>query len=194
MDGHRRASERHESRLSAREIGNACRSKNKEEGTRSRSRANGNHLIGLVSNVEVELMGIKVGAPFFVADHIDLEDKLIFGTPYQQGRDHSSTTWRRKESRTDSDNAIIAPGIRKFVLEHIQNLDRVFADIERAGATVSGAKASFCMAGVKIVGYVCDRFGRHADASEIEKIVTWPTPRELRGFLDICAFYRVWID
>ena len=102
-----------------------------------------------------------------------------------------------KGPKTDYDNEEVSKGVRRFVLEHIINLDQVLADVERSGATLSGSKSQFCMPGLKIVGYVCDKYGRHPQISKIEKIVTWPTPNnpvELRGFLGICVYYRIWID
>lgn len=99
--------------------------------------------------------------------------------------------------KTDYNGEEVAPGIRRYVLEHIQQLDEILCDIERAGATVSGEKLQLFMTSVKVVGYVCDKYGRHPEASKIEKIMTWPSPRnptELKGFLGICVYYRVWID
>jgi hypothetical protein len=53
------------------------------------------------------------------------------------------------------------------------------------------------MPGIKIVGYVCDQYGRHPEASKVEKILRWPTPTnptELKGFLGICVYYRIWVE
>jgi hypothetical protein len=89
------------------------------------------------------------------------------------------------------------PGVRKFVLEHIQNLDKVLADLERAGATMSAEKSMFCMAGLKIVGYVCDAKGRHPDAIKVLKMLEWETCKDLteaRAFIGICGYYRIWIE
>lgn len=65
--------------------------------------------------------------------------------------------------KTDYDGVEIFPGIRQFVLEHIQWLDGVLADLEPAGCTVSGAKSQFCRAGLKIAGCICDARGRHPE-------------------------------
>ena len=75
-----------------------------------------------------------------------------------------------KGPKTDYGGEESAPGIRRFVLEHIINLDRTLADLERAGVTVSGEKCQFCMPGIKIVGYVCDAEGRHPEYAKVEKI------------------------
>ena len=99
-----------------------------------------------------------------------------------------------KGPRTDYDQEEAFPGVRRYVLEHLINLDAVLLDIERAGATIAGDKLQLCMKGIHIVGYVCDQYGRHPQASKIEKIVKWPKPnnkKELRGFLGICVYYRI---
>jgi hypothetical protein len=88
------------------------------------------------------------------------------------------------------------PGVRKFVMEHLRNLDAVLADLERAGVTISAEKSKFCMKGMKVVGYVCDADGRHPDASKVIKILEWQEPgniTEARAFIGVCVYYRIWI-
>ena len=48
----------------------------------------------------------------------------------------------------------VIPGIRQYVLEHIQSLDRTLVRLERAGCTI-GPKSQFCIDGISIVGFVC---------------------------------------
>jgi len=101
------------------------------------------------------------------------------------------------KSRYNDEEAPELPGVRQFVLEHIQNLDAVLADLERAGATMSAVKSKFCMAGLKIVGYVCDAEGRHPDSAKVLKILEWESCRDLteaRAFIGICGYYRIWIE
>jgi RNase H-like domain found in reverse transcriptase/Reverse transcriptase (RNA-dependent DNA polymerase) len=98
--------------------------------------------------------------------------------------------------RTDYGNEEVAPGIRKFVLEHVQKIDKVLLEFERAGATIAAEKTQWCMPGVKIVGYVCDSEGRHPDSAKVVKILDWPAcedPTEVKGFLGVCVYYRIWI-
>jgi hypothetical protein len=37
------------------------------------------------------------------------------------------------------------PGVRLFVLLHLQNIDQVLADIERSGTTLAATKCKFCI-------------------------------------------------
>src|SRR5262249_49007883 len=65
-----------------------------------------------------------------------------------------------------------------------------------AGFTIAGEKSQFCIAGIRVVGYVCDADGRHPDWAKVEKILMWPDPRdttEARAFVGICVYYRIWI-
>ena len=102
-----------------------------------------------------------------------------------------------KGDRDDHENKEVVPGIRIFVLRHIQNLDKVLADIERSGATISGEKSQFCMSGIKIVGFVCDGAGRHPDSVKVIKIIEWEDCRDVtaaRAFMGICTYYRIWVE
>ncbi|EKD16861.1 gag-pol polyprotein [Drepanopeziza brunnea f. sp. 'multigermtubi' MB_m1] len=53
-----------------------------------------------------------------------------------------------KGPQTDYSDEEALPGIRRFVLEHIQNIDKTLERIERAGATI-GEKSQFCRDGIK---------------------------------------------
>jgi hypothetical protein len=88
------------------------------------------------------------------------------------------------------------PGVRRYVLEHLQNLDKVLADIERAGATISGEKSDWCWNGINIVGFICGEAGRWPQASKVDKVQNWPpcgNRTDCRAFLGLCTYYRIWI-
>lgn len=102
-----------------------------------------------------------------------------------------------KGPRTDYNNKEVAPGIRQYVLEHLQWMDAVLADLERAGATISGEKSQFCLQGLKMVGFVCDTNGKHPESLKVIKILEWThceTQKEVRAFLGICVYYRIFIE
>jgi hypothetical protein len=88
------------------------------------------------------------------------------------------------------------PGVRRFVMEHLQNLNNVLADVERAGATISREKSDWCWNGVQIVGCVGREAGRWPQASKVDEVWNWPwckTCTECRAFLRLCTYYRIWI-
>ena len=86
-------------------------------------------------------------------------------------------------------------GIRRFVMEHIQALDRTLVRLERAGCTI-GLKSQFCMDGIKIVGFVCGVEGRTPDSAKVIKILEWKPCADIgeaRAFIGVCVYYRIWI-
>jgi hypothetical protein len=88
------------------------------------------------------------------------------------------------------------PGIRRYILEHLQNLDQALFNVELAGGRVSGEKSQWCVSGVSVVGFVCDYDGRHPDSAKVAKIVDWPPCKnitEARAFIGVCVYYRIWI-
>jgi len=96
---------------------------------------------------------------------------------------------------TNYDDEETLPGIRRFVYEHIQNLDKTLDRLERAGACL-GPKSQFCANGMNIVGFICGSAGRSPAASKIEKIISWAhceNVTEVKAFMGICVYYRIWI-
>jgi len=82
------------------------------------------------------------------------------------------------------------------VLEAIISLDKILADIEHAGGTISGKKSQFLKEQIKIVACVCGIDGRTPEEAKIRKITRWPACADLtdvRAFLGICVYYRIWI-
>ena len=101
-----------------------------------------------------------------------------------------------KRPKTKYNNEEIAPEIRCYVFEYIQNLDKVFLDLERARVIIAGAKSQFCRGGIKIVGYICDTDDRHPDTSKVLKILDWPECTDFTSacaFIEVCVYYRIWI-
>jgi len=98
--------------------------------------------------------------------------------------------------KTTYDNEEVLPGIRRFVFEHLVNLDRTLVSFEVAGARLSGEKSQWCHPGLVIVGYTCDYDGRRPEAAKVAKIVEWPpcaNVTEARAFIGVCVYYRIWI-
>ena len=90
----------------------------------------------------------------------------------------------------------LIPGVRLYVLEAIQNLDAVLADIERAGGTIVGYKSVFLAEGITVVAYVCDSNRRHPDIEKVRKILDWPPCKsvtEAKPFIGHCLYYPIWI-
>jgi len=90
----------------------------------------------------------------------------------------------------------VAPGIRRYIVETIISINKVMADIERAGETMSGAKSEFLMEQLKIVAYVCGIDWRSPKETKTRKITNWPPCIDLsdvRVFVRLCVYFRIWI-
>ena len=102
-----------------------------------------------------------------------------------------------KGPRTDYGGAEALPGIRQYILETIQNLDKVLTNVEAAGGCVSGQKSQFVVEFLKIVGFICGPDGRTPESGKVLKIVEWPPCTRLedaRAFIGICVYFRLWIE
>ncbi|KAJ3738710.1 hypothetical protein DFH05DRAFT_1385124, partial [Lentinula detonsa] len=77
-------------------------------------------------------------------------------------------------------------GIRKFLWEHLQNLNRILTRMTYAGGTFSGSKTLIAVAEARIMGHVCSYEGRLPDPTRLEKVLSWgPLLRltDIRAFL-----------
>ncbi|PLW57900.1 hypothetical protein PCANC_01042 [Puccinia coronata f. sp. avenae] len=87
-------------------------------------------------------------------------------------------------------------GIRRFIWEYAETLERVLFRIEESGLTVSASKLAACVPALEIVGHVVCKEGRRMAKSKVNKILSWPTPinaTEVRGFLGVVVYVRIFI-
>lgn len=99
--------------------------------------------------------------------------------------------------RTSALTELALPGVRKHMLQHIQWIDNVLADIERSGCTVSGGKSHFCAPPLEVVGYICSYDGHKPTDRHVKVIQQWPSCKNvtaLQGFLGACTYYQIWIE
>ena len=86
--------------------------------------------------------------------------------------------------------------IRKFVWEHMQNVNRVVQRIKHTGGTFSALKSHICVEAALVVGHKCTIEGRMPNEDRIQKIIDWPICRnltEVRGFLGTLGTIRIFI-
>ncbi len=87
-------------------------------------------------------------------------------------------------------------GIRRFVWEHFQNLNRVVQRIKYCGGTFSGTKALLCMDEFPVVGHICSYEGRKPSTDRIGVILRWlpcESVSEVRQFLGVVGVMRTHI-
>ena len=58
-------------------------------------------------------------------------------------------------------------GIRHFVWEHFQNLNRVVQQIKYCGGMFSGLKTTLCAAEITVVGHRCTYDGRLPETNHV---------------------------
>ena len=88
------------------------------------------------------------------------------------------------------------PGIRRFVWEHFQNLNRVVQRIKYCGGTFSGPKSVLCAEEIIAVGHRCTPQGRLPDPKYLDKIIKWGPCKDLsevRAFLGTIGVCRMFI-
>ncbi len=86
------------------------------------------------------------------------------------------------------------PGIRRFVWEHMQNVNRILQRMKYSGGTFSGFKSVLCAAEITVVGHLCSFEGRKPTPERIKVIENWGPCKnvsDVRAFLGqpgYCAF------
>ena len=88
------------------------------------------------------------------------------------------------------------PGIRKFVWEHFQNLNRVVQRMKYCGGTFSGPKTVLCAAEITVVGHRCTIDGRLPEIDRVGVISRWPacaSVTDVRMFLGTIGVCRPFI-
>ena len=87
-------------------------------------------------------------------------------------------------------------GIRRFVWEHMDNLNRILQRVKYAGGTFSGKKSLLCCAEFHVVGHRCTYDGRKPEAKRMETILNWgdcDNVTAIKSFIGTCGLCRVFI-
>jgi hypothetical protein len=80
------------------------------------------------------------------------------------------------------------PGIRLFVWEHFQNLNRVVQRMKYSDGTFSGYKSALCTREITVLGHCCTPKGRLLDPTKVDKVANWG---KLFDLTDIHAFLGI---
>jgi hypothetical protein len=87
-------------------------------------------------------------------------------------------------------------GIRRFVWEHLQGVNRVVQRMKYAGGTFSGFKSILCAREILVLGHRCTPEGRLPDITKVDKIANWGPLHDLsdvRAFLGTIGVCRMFI-
>ncbi|KAJ3499308.1 hypothetical protein NLJ89_g10112 [Agrocybe chaxingu] len=88
------------------------------------------------------------------------------------------------------------PGIRRFVWEHFQNLNRIVQRMKYCGGTFSGLKSVLCAPEITVLGHRCTYQGRLPDLKRVAVISNWGPCENLsdvRSFLRTIGVCRLFI-
>ena len=88
-------------------------------------------------------------------------------------------------------------GIRRFVMEHFENANRVVHRMKYAGGTFSGFKSVICAAEITVVGHLCTYEGRKPETERMKVIELWGPCKDLhdvRAFLGTIGVCRMFIE
>jgi hypothetical protein len=87
-------------------------------------------------------------------------------------------------------------GIRRFVWEHLANVNWILQWLKYVGGTFSGKKLELCVPTIVILGQRYNYEGRVPHEAKTQKIQDWPIPIDvtgIRGFLGTCGLIRIFI-
>ncbi|THH18639.1 hypothetical protein EUX98_g8920, partial [Antrodiella citrinella] len=87
--------------------------------------------------------------------------------------------------------------IRRFVFEHLQNVNRILQRLKYAGATCSGTKSFLIIREGMVLGHRCTPNGREPEPSRVDAIYNWGPCRnvsEARAFLGTAGILRNFVS
>ncbi|GBG71626.1 hypothetical protein CBR_g9042 [Chara braunii] len=97
----------------------------------------------------------------------------------------------------ENDETEVQLGIRKFVWDHLQDIEDLLRRFLVYNITASGPKSILAVPEVTILGFRCGAYGRKPDPAKTDKISQWSTPlrtaTEVRAFLCVVGFWRIFI-
>jgi hypothetical protein len=77
---------------------------------------------------------------------------------------------RVKGPYTDYSKELKLLGVRRFVFEHLQNLNKALKQIKRARASIK-SKSQFCYNSISIIGFIYSFRGRSPIIAKVSKIL-----------------------
>ena len=88
-------------------------------------------------------------------------------------------------------------GVRRYILEYIIQLDRVLANLKRAGYTVLGVKSYFYKDKIIVVSYCYNGKEQYLEELKVAKIVYQKDYKDVtlaRAFLGVYIYYQIQIE
>lgn len=101
-----------------------------------------------------------------------------------------------KNSTREKNSTHCLPNIRKYVLEHINTVEKILRRLQEVGLTISGEKSKFGYDKAIILGELVTEDGRLPDPEKLSKLTNWKSPtclKHVREFLGLTGLFRIWI-
>ncbi|KAJ3503401.1 hypothetical protein NMY22_g18261 [Coprinellus aureogranulatus] len=89
------------------------------------------------------------------------------------------------------------PKVRRFVWEHLEDINKLLHVLRDAGATISAQKLHIAVPEAVVMGQLMTYDGRKPERTKVAKIESWPpcmNVTEVRGFLGTAGTVRNWIQ
>ena len=143
-------------------------------------------------------MGWTNSVPIFHDDVTEILKPEIpeFTIPYIDDVPVRGPKTRYETVKGDYETISENKGIRRFVWEHMQNVNRILQRMKYCGGTFSGKKTLVCSDDIEVVGHKCDYEGRKPTENRIEVIMQWQGCKNLsdvRSFLGVTGVLRAYI-
>ena len=119
-----------------------------------------------------------------------------FTIPYIDDVPVKGPATRYRQSNGSYETIPSNPGIRRFIWEHLQTLNRIVQRMRYAGGTFSGLKLLICAPEYIVLGHLCTIDGRIPERSKVDVIVKWTwcnSLSEVRAFLGTVGLFRIFI-
>lgn len=101
-----------------------------------------------------------------------------------------------KGARVEDNNTDIT-GVRNFIRDHVDDLEKVLSRAIEVGMTFSAKKSMCGFQKMQVLSIIVGRDGKEMSAKHRNTILDWPVPRtsfECNSFVGLCKFVRIFIE
>ena len=143
-------------------------------------------------------MGWTNSVPIFHEDvtHILKDEIPAFTRPYIDDVPVRGPATRYQDKDGNYETIRENNGIRRFVWEHMINMNRIIQRMKYSGGTFSGHKAIICANETVVVGHTCCYEGRKPAEERVKVISDWvpcECLRDVRSFLGTAGVFRTFV-
>lgn len=93
-------------------------------------------------------------------------------------------------------NKELTPRIQYYMIEYIQNLDTILADLEKIDIIIDKTKSQFCCISIRTISYICDFKKRYPNTTKVLKIFDQLKCVDIittQVSINVYIYYQIWI-